>query len=519
MKIAHICTSTKSGGAANAVLMLHEGLLERGIESSIVEKNTINRSDAVNNKALSQEGINTIEELFIHQNRTEKSNTHFTLDLGGYDLTAQKDILEADIIHLHWVAQFISSKSLLQLASIGKPICWSLRDLRPITGGCHFPAGCHGYETNCSDCPQLIDNYNGLTESALESQREAITVANPTFIAASRWAYECTLRSLPSKEMNVVLIPDGIDCELFNHADKASSRERLNLKLDSRYIVIGAHSFAEKRKGVEFAFQTLEKIRSLPEYQELVSSGLWRIALAGDGLQELDECGWEIDKVGYLDVQGMLDLYSAGDVMLFTSTEDNLPLFLMGACSCSLPVVAFSVGGIPDMITDGVTGFLVELGDIDGMSRRCVELLSNSNVASEMGIASREKIVEQFSIEQQTRSYIELYKKIISEYIPPEIKVSLENFQEGAEIRLGRGLLKLATEYGSLKKEKNQLLRCAEERGNEILLLERACTERLNAIHQLNSMKVILEEKINQLKNTSLVEQICNRIKKTVGLC
>ena len=319
--------------------------------------------------------------------------------------------------------------------------------------------------------------------------------------------------------MNVVLIPDGMDCELFKHGDKASARERLNLKADSRYIVIGAHSFAEKRKGVEFAFQTLEKIRSLPEYQNMVSSGLWRIALAGDGLQEMDQCGWEIDKVGYLDVQGMLDLYSAGDVMLFTSTEDNLPLFLMGACACSLPVVAFAVGGIPDMITDGVTGFLVELGDIDGMSRRCVELLSNSNLASEMGVASRKKIVAQFSIEQQTHSYIELYKKLISEYIPPCKKTSWENFQEGAEISFGKGLFKLATEYGSLKKEKNELLRCAEEQRDEILLLGRACTERLNAIHQLNAIKVSLEEKIDQLKNTSLVEQICDRIKKIVGLC
>ena len=136
-----------------------------------------------------------------------------------------------------------------------------------------------------------------------------------------------------------------------------------------------------------------------------------------------------------------------------------------------------------------------------------------------MGVASRKKIVAQFSIEQQTHSYIELYKKLISEYIPPCKKTSWENFQEGAEISFGKGLFKLATEYGSLKKEKNELLRCAEEQRDEILLLGRACTERLNAIHQLNAIKVSLEEKIDQLKNTSLVEQICDRIKKIVGLC
>lgn len=513
MKIVHICTSAKGGGAAAAVTMLHERLLEKGVQSSIVEKNTLNGSDAINDNSLSQEGINIIEELFVHKNRTDISNTHFTLDLGGYDLTAQKVILEADVIHLHWVAQFISSKSLIQLASLGKPICWSLRDLRPITGGCHFPAGCHGYESNCRDCPQLIDNYNDLTQSALESQRVAIAEANPTFIAASRWAYDCTLRSSSGRGMKAELIPDGIDCELFKHGDKGSSRERLNLKPDSRYIVIGAHSFVEKRKGVEFVLKTLNKIRSLPEYQDNVSSGLWRIALAGDGLQELDECGWEVDKLGYLDVKGMLDLYSAGDLMLFTSTEDNLPLFLMGACACSLPAVAFEVGGVPDMIIDEKTGFLIELGDIDKMSQRCVELLTNSNLASEMGVASRKKIVEQFSVELQTQSYISLYQKLISEYKNSTNDSILDGLHEGAEIHFGSALLKLATRYGSLQQEKNELLRCAEEQRDEIQLLGGACIERLEVIEQLNEYKVSLEKKIRQLEKVSLVKRIWNKIK------
>jgi glycosyltransferase involved in cell wall biosynthesis len=105
-------------------------------------------------------------------------------------------------------------------------------------------------------------------------------------------------------------------------------------------------------------------------------------------------------------------LYSASDLFLIPSLEDNLPNTVIEAMACGTPVVGFNVGGIPDMVRSGETGLLVDAGDASALSGAVRRLLSEPQTLAHMGRQSRGVAVEEFSLEGQARRFIKLYGEL-----------------------------------------------------------------------------------------------------------
>lgn len=106
--------------------------------------------------------------------------------------------------------------------------------------------------------------------------------------------------------------------------------------------------------------------------------------------------------------------YSAGDVFVITSLQDNLPNTVLEAMACGVPVVGFDIGGVPDMVIDGETGFLAPVKDSVKLAEQIIRLLNNPSGRQAMGGASRRRIVDNFSIERQAKKYLELYQRLLS---------------------------------------------------------------------------------------------------------
>jgi glycosyltransferase involved in cell wall biosynthesis len=486
MNIVHLCTSNSQGGAANAMRTIHNGLLKLGHKSDIIEKSGLLSKK---NDVLSEVEFKCkfFENILIHRNRSPISNTHFSLDYCDYDFEYLDSIKNADIIHLHWVAGFISSKSLLRLSLLQKPICWTLHDLRPITGGCHFSAGCNGYWSNCEECPQIINNHYDLTQLSLEGQKVAVKYVNPFFIAPSSWLLDCIVKSTIGRNANSKLIPYGIDTDVFKPKEKKIARERLKLKQDVFYIFLGAHSFEEKRKGIGNALETLNIIKSNRDFDKKINSGEIRIAMAGSGGEHLNPNGWIIDKLGYIDQNHMIDLYSACDLMLFTSSEDNLPLMIMEACSCGLPVVAFDVGGIKDIIKNNIGGMLVNFPDCHSMAKTCIELIKDASKRGAIGIEARDQVINKFSLNKQTQSYIDTYKKqIVSHHKYNNIN-HISNI--GQTSQLNNHFINLLIDYYTASQcdivKQGSVI---DQQRKYISELEYTCRERLELINKLDAL-------------------------------
>ncbi len=100
---------------------------------------------------------------------------------------------------------------------------------------------------------------------------------------------------------------------------------------------------------------------------------------------------------------------------MIPSQSESFGLAALEAMACSLPVIGTSVGGLPELIVHGETGYISEIGDLDRMARYIIDLLSDSSKYKMFAAASRERAVKNFNIDKIVSQYEEFYRKILSE--------------------------------------------------------------------------------------------------------
>jgi glycosyltransferase involved in cell wall biosynthesis len=105
-------------------------------------------------------------------------------------------------------------------------------------------------------------------------------------------------------------------------------------------------------------------------------------------------------------------VYSAADLYVICSVQDNLPNTVLEAMACGVPVVGVHVGGIPDMVRNDVNGLTVPVGDAEYLSKSISLILNNANLRAEMGSASRRIATDEYSLDLQARRYAELYQSL-----------------------------------------------------------------------------------------------------------
>ena len=100
---------------------------------------------------------NRLQWEVIPQRRTAVSNTLLSIPHPGVDPDSAAPFAAADILHLHWTTWALTPRKVAGWLEAGRSLVWTLHDFWPMTGGCHYPAGCEQYRTACMKCPQLDD--------------------------------------------------------------------------------------------------------------------------------------------------------------------------------------------------------------------------------------------------------------------------------------------------------------------------------------------------------------------------
>ena len=175
----------------------------------------------------------------------------------------------------------------------------------------------------------------------------------------------------------------------------------------------------EPRKGLEYLVHAMEMIvEKLPETR--------LIAVAKTGFRGTDEWDWFRtlgDRLGleeHLDFHEsvsqdkLLEFYSECDVLALPSKTEGWGLSLMEAMACGKPVVASRVGGVPELVRDGIDGILVEPGDVRGLAEALIRLLTDSSLRREMGLAGQSRISE-FSWDDTARVAMEAYRSAVNQ--------------------------------------------------------------------------------------------------------
>lgn len=415
MTILHIVT-TIDGGAGRSAHRLHEGLLRVGVDSRMIVLRSTNLSDRVFQLPLGRDLVSRCRRWFLRKRQVYRRRAvirapqplfeQFSIDSSPVSHELLREIPEDTIINLHWVADFVDYTAFFAGLKERK-IVWTLHDMNPFTGGCHFDNNCGRYTVRCGKCPQLgSDDDNDLSSRVLARKNAAlrsIGATNLVLVSPSRWLKAESERSSLFSGKSCLHIPYGVDTEKFCPIEKATARESLGLPKDAFIVLFVAAFLNSPRKG---ASHLLEAFKLLPKID-----GLFFLSI-GSGAP-IDYNGVAFKNLGVVnDDMTMRIAYSAADIFAISSVADNLPNTLMESLSCGTPAVGYPVGGIPDILIHRRTGLLAENLNPTSLASSIVELLMDYSLRRACGKAARQLMLDCYTMENQALRYAELYSSI-----------------------------------------------------------------------------------------------------------
>ncbi len=421
-----------SGGAAIAALRIHQGLRKRGIESRFwhapgqhegYRPGENDSPDAApqpivwpkvrHQSALASfvsNGKRTVSDLVVkarHLRYRPDGFEYFSTGTLRRETRWPDDQLRGDVTLLHWVGKLFDYDSFFETVPRQHPIVWVLHDMNPFTGGCHFSAGCDRFTKQCGNCPQIsASSPRDVTFAALKRKRRLFDGLNLHVVAPSQWLSREAQRSVPFGDAaSHRVIPYGLETELFTPVEKLAARRALGLDPAKRIVLFGAASGANRRKG----FHCL-----LEAWGQLPSANLLGVMFGGGDAPDIPPGQAEIQHLGFIhDPERLSLLYSAADLFVLPSLEDNLPQTGMEAMACGTAVAAFDAGGIPDYVRPGETGALARTGDAHDLAREIRGLLDQPEQMREMGSRAREMILREYSQPVESACYAEFLQNLI----------------------------------------------------------------------------------------------------------
>lgn len=317
-------------------------------------------------------------------------------------------IADADIAHLHWVAGALDYDLLPRIAG-DTPVVWTLHDMQPFTGSCHYSEGCEGYRHDCANCP-LVSGATSLPQWAQKKKRRACeALPSLSVISPSDWLAAEARTSGIFGGRSVETIPNIFPAEAFHPVAKVLARQRLNLPLDRKLIVFGAESLSNRRKGGDLLKQSLDHLHAMGR------AGNVEGIFFGSG--EL-ETAIPIHNMGFVRDPARLSLiYAAADAFAFPSREDNAPQTVMEAMLSGTPVVSFPVGYVPDLVTHRDTGYLADYADAKDFARGLDWALSRAGTAAAVtsGIRSHLAAAQHNDPGRAIDRHLELYRRMLAE--------------------------------------------------------------------------------------------------------
>ena len=284
----------------------------------------------------------------------------------------------------------------------------------PMTGGCHYSKDCDRYKRNCGNCPQLHSTKeNDLSRKTWKRKQKAWNNLNITIVTPSMWLAKCARESSLFRNSRIEVIPYGLDTNIYKPIAKKIARDLLGLPQDKQLILfLSLAATSDKRKGFHLLQAALKKLS-----QESLNNHLEIMVVGASKPKTLPDFGFKSHYLGTLNDDLTLALaYSAADVFVAPSIQDNLPNTVMEAIACGIPCVAFEIGGMPDMIDHKQNGYLAKPYCTDDLSQGISWILEDSNHYQQLSISARQKTEQQFSQTIQANRYLSLFEELLSQH-------------------------------------------------------------------------------------------------------
>ena len=397
---------------------LHFALRDYDVESYLLVQEIINGGDNIvpADKGPLSKSRMTVRSAVDHlahfaYGRNSVVSPAFSPATTGIDISQHELIRNADIIHLHHTGEgYLSLEGLKKLFNLGKPVVWTLHDMWPFTGGCHYSGTCLEFLERCSFCQYLKNpSKRDMSTKQFVMKKSIYHNADLHLVACSKWIRALSSESSLLRDKEVAVIPNPIDVDIFKPGDKRESRKKLGLPQDKLLLLFDAEEASDMRKGARYLVEALKiLVDSFPVFKEKVEIMVFG-KISG---RDREAIPVNIHNLKHGDTRRMISIYTAADIFVLPSLQDNFPNAVLESMACGTPVVAFSTGGIPEMIRHHHNGFLAESKNALNLSTGIYETLFLSDI-EKMGINARKKVLEEYAGDIVASKYLKLYESLV----------------------------------------------------------------------------------------------------------
>jgi len=413
MKVGLINTFDNRGGAARAAMRLLEGLSRQNDPEASMH---VLRNETSHPKLVED---NTLLSRFLGDRRSQLdlrglTKTYPNRERVPFSVNRVPDTISRniastnyDLINLHWI-----NYGFLRLENFSRftaPIVWTIHDMWPFTGVCHYSSGCQGYLEECGNCPLLHSQDPGdISNTVFRRKSKAYADINLTVVSPSRWLGKLAEESRLLGNRRVEVIPNGIDTDIFSPYSMSKSRNSLGIPKDACLVLFGAEfAVQDPRKGGDTLFDAL---RTFPgEHCENLQFAVF----GATEPEDFPPMPFPVHWLGRIEDDDELSrIYSAADLAVVPSKEENLPNTVMEALSCGTPVVAFDIGGMADMIEHGENGWLTKDTSAKTLAETLGQALGDTKRLSTMRETARRSVVTRFSLDIIAARYTALFAEL-----------------------------------------------------------------------------------------------------------
>lgn len=406
MKVVHV-NKLPNGGAALCAMRISEALQKKGVESQLLlmqgnaNKNTIIPQKDFLYRTQSNVVMRLLMKIVkvIVRPRFEyykykrhcaerKGGAFFTSLLTEYRSLAHHPLIEtADVVHLHWIADFVDFPSFFK--EVKKPIVWTIHDENPGLGGFHYVTAMESANAR----------YIELDRQFAEIKKKAVNGKNkPCLVAVSTKMKKFFESNEILKECPVRIIYNGVDADSYRMMDRNDCRKAFNIPADRKVFLFSSFAIEDKRKGLLLLIEALESLHD---------DNIVLICLGG--YKKVPKTGIEIRCVGLVGDKELLSrYYSAADYFVLSSFQEAFAQTPLESMSCGTPVVAFPCSGVPDLLNEK-NGVICDDFTVEALAKGIKEAMDKEFDRESI----RKDVLSRFSYDKIASQYMELYQELL----------------------------------------------------------------------------------------------------------
>ncbi len=419
LKVVHINTYDGNGGAGRACLRLNRALLQHNIDSkvivhykfgnnpAVIELNTNILRKAYTAATIMLERI--FAKIYLKANKTPFSFAWF-----GCSIIHHPGVKNADIIHLHWINHgFLNPSHLAEIAQLGKPVVWTFHDSNAFTGGCHVRYTCNHFQVECGNCPVFKKpSIHDYSHRIWQQKNEAYRQLPFAIVAPSSWMQASVQQSSLMQGKAIRQIPNTLETDVFRPMDRQFAKKAAGFAADKFIFLSGfMPSRKDMHKGTSYLLESLALLKSR---LGLRSDEVELVIFGNRDAADLPVFPFKTSFLGTIhNDEQLANCYAAADAFLIPSLEDNLPYTVMESLSCGTPVIAFTTGGIPDMVKHEHNGYLATYRSVESFADG-MEWVLNYPDKQQLQQQARQTVMDNFSEAIIAKKHTDLYQQLLN---------------------------------------------------------------------------------------------------------